>query len=322
MKTDVLIVPNDTLVLGVGRGAAFRRGWSVDGRLASELLLGILRSTYLASGLQPPGDLRITAQFAASGVGGRLEPLYLVPDDLLVEPGAKDAVWVQPAYLEVVHKEIVQHDLDDLHLLVPSNRNTAAHPFEAYLTRKGVRCWAERKSQRLVEREHYMPFALMFDVEHRSSGDGVAVHLSVRPGIGFIVSFETNESDSELLLPLTVKASSENRTVRVEEAQFPLPTIEIKARKRWRICLLSEVISESGWPSWIDGDARTTRAPLPEGGKVVAFARRHFDGVFGAPSGGAPGTAHTVLPVGTTLFIEFEEPVQIEQSPEILAGGS
>jgi len=64
---------------------------------------------------------------------------------------------------------------------------------------------------------------------------------------------------------------------------------------------------------------------MPEGGKVVAYARRRKESVEGAPLtgfAGVPASAHSVIPVGTTLFVEFEEPVQIEQSAEILAGGS
>jgi hypothetical protein len=323
MKTDVLIVPNDTLVLGLGRGPTGRRARPVDGRFPSDMFLRMLRSAYVSSGLEPPKQIRITAQLAAMGVGGRLEPLYPVPDDLVVEPGAKDAVWAQPAYLEAVNQEVAQHDMGELRLLVASSRNAEAHPFDAFLTRKGVRVWADRKPQRLTEGEHYMPYSRLFDVEQRKSGDDVAMHLSVRPGIGFLISFETPDDGPALSLPLTVRASSENRTVRLEEAQFPLPTIETKSRKRWRLCLLSHLqVAKAGWPSWVDGATLTTRAPLPEGGKVVAVARRRGENVVGAPFMGAPGPAQTVIPVGTTLFIEFEEPVQIEQSAEILAGGS
>ena len=323
MKKDVLIVPNDTLVLGTGRGAAFRRRRLVDGRLVSDLFRRILVASFRASGVKPPEGLRITAQLAAMGVGARLEPLYPVPDDLVVEPGTKDAVWVQPAYLEAVNQEVVQHDMGDIRLLLASSRNTEARPFDALLTRKGVRVWAERKPQRLTEGEHYIPFSRLFDVEQRGSGGDVSVHLSVKPGIGFLISFEASGDESSLLLPLVVRASSENRTVRVEEAQFPLPTIEIKSRKRWRLCLLSSLrIAGTEWPSWIDGDTLTTRAPMPEGGKVVAVARRRGDSIAGTPFVGVPSSVQTVVPVGTTLFIEFEEPVQIEQSAEILAGGS
>jgi len=323
MKRDVLIVPNDTLVLGTGRGAAFCRGRPVDGRLASDLFLGILRSAFVASGQVPPDDLRITAQLAAKGFGGRIEPLYPVPDDLVVEPGAKDAVGVQAAYLEAVNPEVVRHDLGGLRLLVASSRNADCRPFEAYLTRRGVRVWADRKAQRLAEGDHYLPFSKLFEVEHRRNGDDIAVHLALKPDIGFLISFETPDDTPALSLPITVKASSDNRTVRLEEAQFPLPTLESKSRKRWRICLLSNLlVANTEWPSWVDGDTLTTRAPLPEGGKVVAVARRRGEGMVGAPFRGVPGSAQTVIPVGTTLFIEFEEPTLIEQSAEILAGGS
>lgn len=323
MKTDVLIVPNDTLVLGQGRRPIGRNGLLVDGRFPTDSFLRMLRAAYVSSGIEPPKDMRITTQLAATGVGDRLEPLYPVPDDLVVEPGAKDAVWVQPAYLEAVNQEVVQHDLGELRLLTASSRNVDAHPFDAFLTRKGVRVWADRKPQRLTEGEHYQPFTRLFDVERRVDATGAFLHLSLKPGIGFLLSFETPDGTAPLALPLTVAGSAAGRTVRLEGAQFPLPSIESKSRKRWRLCLLSNLhVAKGGWPPWVDAATLTTRAPLPEGGKVVAVARRRGENVVGAPFLGASGPAQTVIPVGTTLFIEFEEPVQIEQSAEILAGGS
>ena len=323
MKTDVLIVPHDTLVLGAGRGAAFRRKRVVDGRFSTDLFLGILRSAYTASGHAVPDSIRVTAQLAAMGVGGRVEPLYPVPDDLVVEPGPKDAVWVQPAYLEAVNQEVVQHNQGNFRLLVPSSRNADARAFDAFLTRKGVRVWAERKPQRLAEGEHYLPFSRLFEIEQRVRGDEASVHLSVKPGIGFLITFETPDGTPPIAPSLTVKASTENRTVRVEEVQFPSSTIETKPRKRWRLCLLSNLPTEnSEWPPWVERETLATRAPLPEGGKVVAVAQRHAEGAVGGPFSGIPEAAQTVIPIGTTLFIEYEEPVQIEQSAEILVGGS
>jgi len=273
--------------------------------------------------MEPPNEIRITSELAAMGVGGRLEPLYPVPDDLVMEPAAKDAVWMQPAYLEAISQEVVQHDLGDLRLLVPSSRNPEVRTFDAFLTRKGAKVWADRKPQRLTEGEHYMPFSRLFEIEQRRTIDDNAIHLAVRPGIGFLVSFETPDDSPALSLPLTVKASAENRTVRVEEAQFPLPAVDTKSRKRWRICLLSNLrVEDSEWPSWVDKYTLLTRAPLPEGGKVVAFARRRADSSFGMSSTTNPNQNNSVIPVGTTLFIEFEEPVHIEQSAEILVGGN
>ncbi len=320
MKTDVLIVPNDTLVIQQGRRPVSRDGLKVDGRFPTDLFMGMLCAAYATNGQEPPNDLRITTQLVATGVGGRLEPLYPVPDDLVVEPGTKDAVWAQPAYLEVINQEIVEHDLGELRLLTASTRNTHAHPFAAYLTRKGVRVWAERKPQRLTEGEHYIPFSRVFDVECRANGD---VHMSLKPAIGFLISFEMPDGSPALPLPVTVAAGAGARTVRLEAAQFPQPTIESKSRKRWRLCLLSNVhVARGGWPTWVDAKTLSTCEPLPEGGKVVAVARRRSEHVAGAPFSGALGPAQTVIPVGTTLFIEFEEPVRIEQSAEILAGGS
>lgn len=323
MKTDVLIVPNDTLVLGLGHGPRGRYMRSFDGRLPPDLFLQMLHAAYASCGLQTPRTMRITAQLVAMGVGGRLEPLYPVPDDLVVEPGAKDAVWAQPAYFEMVSEDVVQHDMGNLHLLVASSRNPDTHPFDAFLTRKGVRVWAERKPQRLTEGEHYLPLSRLFEIELRGSGEQTAAHLFVKPGVGFLVSFETPDDSPTLPLPMTVRASLENRSVQIEEAQYPLPTIETKSRKRWRLCLLSHLhVENGGWPPWVDGATLTTRAPLPEGGKVVAVARRRGENVVGAPFNTTPGPAQTIIPIGTTLFIEFEEPVQVEQSAEILAGGS
>lgn len=323
MKTDVLIVPNDTLVIGQGRRPVGRGGLTVDARFPTDLFTGMLRAAYASTGVEAPEGLRITTQLFATGVGDRLEPLYPVPDDLVVEPGAKDAVWAQPAYLEIINPELVQHDLGELRLLTASSRNVDAHPFAAFLTRKGVRVWSERKPQRLTEGEHYVPFSRLFDIEVRPEDDGASFHLSLKPGTGFLISVEVPEGAPALPLPVTVAAGAGARTVRLEAAQFPQPTIESKSRKRWRLCLLSNVhVAKGGWPAWVDAATLSTREPLPEGGKVVAVARRRGENVAGAPFSGASGQAQTVIPVGTTVYIEFEEPVRIEQSAEILAGGS
>jgi hypothetical protein len=149
------------------------------------------------------------------------------------------------------------------------------------------------------------------------------LHLSVKPGIGFLLSFEVPDGAASLSLPVTVTSCSASRAVQLEQVQYPLPSIESKARKRWRLCVLSNLhVTHDGWPSWVDATTLTTRTPLPEGGKIVAVARRRGESFVGAPFLGAAGPAQTVIPVGTTLFVEFEEPVQIEQSAEILAGGS
>lgn len=323
MKMDVLIVPNDTLVIGQGRRPVGRGGLTVDGRFPTDLFLKMLKAAYATRGQQAPEGLRIATQLMATGVGGRLEPLYPVPDDLVVEPGPKDAVWAQPSYLEAVSPENVEHDLGELRLLNASSRNVHAHPFAAFLTRKGVRVWSERKPQRLTEGEHYMPLARLLETDARPNGDGAKFHLSLKPGIGFLISIEIPDGCEAPPLPVTVAAGAGTRTVTLEEAQFPQPTIESKSRKRWRLCLLSNIqVSKGGWPSWIDGATLSTREPLPEGGKIVAVARRRGENVAGAPFAGASAVAQTVIPVGTTLFIEFEEPVRIEQSAEILAGGS
>ncbi len=323
MKADVLIVPNDTLVIGGGRRPVGRQGLAVDGRFPTGFFLDMFHSAYASRGQSVPSELRLTTQLLATGVGDRLEPLYPVPDDLVVEPGPRDAVWAQPAYLETIHEEQVQHDLGELQLLTASSRNLDARPFPAFLTRKGVRVWAERKPQRLTEGEHYLPFSRLFDVAARPEGRGSSFHLSLKPGIGFLLTVEVPDGGSGLNLPATVSAGTGARTVRLEAAQFPQPTIESKSRKRWRLCLLSNVhVSKGGWPSWVDATTLSTQQPLPEGGKVVAVARRRSEHVAGSPFSAPPGSAQAVIPVGTTIYVEFEEPVRIEQSAEILAGGS
>lgn len=323
MKMDVLIVPNDTLVLGRGPRAATRQATRVDGRFPSDAFLMMLRAAYESCGAKAPASMKVLTQFAAMGVDDRLEPLYPVPDDLVVEPGKKDAVWVQPAYLEAVSSDAVLHDQGQLRLLVPSSRNMDARPFDAFLTRKGVRVWAERKAQRLTEGEHYMPFSRVFEVETRVEDGEQVLHMSLKSGMGLLVSVELPESVALLAFPLTVAGSSAGRAVRLLGAQFPLPSLDTKPRKRWRVCLMAHDHDTSdGWPSWVDPETLTTRQPLPEGGKVVAIARRLGESDVGAPWLGASGPAHAVTPVGTTLFIEYEEPVQIEQTAQILAGGN
>lgn len=356
MKTDVLIVPTDTLVVGEGRRVV-GRGPSLDGRFSPDLLLQMVRNAYVsahcsqgwaayergcascskagkcdaeavAGAVDASPDaigMRLEIELLATGIGERLEPLYPVPDDLLVEPGPEDAVWAQPAYLETVSPDVVQHDLGDLRLLAPSTRNLGAHSFDAFLTRKGVRLWAERKPQRLTEGEHYLPFRRLFEVEERV-GDGggrVTYHLELKPGVGFLLSVDTPDDRPGFVLPVTVDAGRAGRTVQVEAAQYPQPTIEAKSRKRWRLCLLStQAVAQGGWPSWVDSSTSSTRAPFPEGGKVVAVAKRSADADLAGDPATTSATPRTFVPVGTTLFIEFEEPVRIEQSAGILAGGS
>ncbi|MCU0691182.1 MAG: hypothetical protein MUF54_07270 [Polyangiaceae bacterium] len=363
MKTDVLIVPNDTLVLGVSNGALGEEAVALTARFSPSMFLEILRDAYAAaycaegwhayqagcfscpshgkcdaeavagprSALPSESSMRVASQLLVMGVGDRLEPLYPVPDDVLVEPGPRDAVWAQPTYLETIAQDLVQHDMGERRLLAPSSRNLRAHDFDAYLTRKGVRVWSERKPQRLSEGEHYLPFRRLFDIESRpvQGADALGVplcetHLRLRPGFGFLITVETPDNRPAFALPVTVAAVAGNRTLRVEHATFPQPTIDLKPRKRWRLCLLSTMFVEKGqWPPFLDGATLATRAPLPEGGKVVAFARRQSEHELdGSVSPRSSGAGQAFIPVGTTFFIEFEEPVRIEQSAEILAGGS
>ena len=279
--------------------------------------------------------LKVVAQVVATGVGGRIESLYPVPDDLLVDPRPRDAVWAQPAYLETVAEDVVQHDEPTLRLLVPSSRNPGASTFDAWLTRKGVRVWAERKPQRLSEGEHYFPAQRLFDIDVRIEDAGEVwgfepgmkvqvLHLRTRPGIGLMATFEIPDGRAPLPLPATVSGLPGSRAVRIEATQYPQPTLDVKPKKKWRLCVLSDLPSnESGLPPWIDSEGKTA-APLPEGGKLVAIARRRVDprDVEAALPATVPVGLQTVIPSGTTYFVEYEEPVRIDPTADVLAGGS
>jgi len=356
MKLDVLIVPNDTVIVGMATGARVVDGGGRDARLPPYFFLDMLRTAYVsahcsegdaayrrgcascpkngacdAQAVAGPVDadpaqiaIKVTAQLLASGVGGRIEPLYPVPDDLLVDPGPKDAVWAQPSYLEHSTVEML-HDAQPMRVLVPSSRMAAAATFDAWLTRKGVRVWAERKPQRLSEGEHYLPARRLFDIEVRREGDQDVVHLRLRPGIGFLVSAEIPDDHAALPLPAAVSGLPGQRAVRIEAVQYPLPTIETKPKKKWRMCILSDrACDASGLPPWIDPREHTTVAPVPAGGKLVAIARRRVEpaDLEAATPTRTPGMQQTLMPAGTTFFIEYEEPVRLEPLADILAGGS
>lgn len=353
MKQDVLIIPNDTVIAGTATSARVVDGAGREARLPPFFFLDMLRTAYVSSHCsEGPGayragcaacpkhgscdaeavagahdadpssiGLRVVAQLMASGVGGRVEPLYPVPDDLLVDPGPRDAVWAQPAYLENVTGDVI-HDAQDLRLLVPSSRNSGAATFDAWLTRKGVRVWAERKPQRLTEGEHYFPARRLFDVDVREDG---AVHMRVRPGIGFLITAELPEGRPALPLPGTISGMPGERAVRIEAVQYPQPSIETKPKKKWRLCVLSDrQCDASGLPAWLDPAERKTLSPVSAGGKLVAIARRRVEPseVEAATPTRLPSALRSIIPAGTTFFIEYEEPVRIEPPADILAGGS
>ncbi len=356
MKLDVLIVPNDTVIAGTATAARKVDGIGREARLPPYFFLDMLRTAYVSAHCSEgesvyrggcascskhgacdaeavagaidadPAqiELKITAQLLASGVGGRVEPLYPVPDDLVVDPGPKDAVWAQPSYLENVSGDVL-HDASPLRLLVPSSRLPGAGTFDAWLTRKGVRVWSERKPQRLSEGEHYLPARRLFDVEVRAEGAAQVVHLRVRPGIGFMISAEIPDGRPALPLPATISGMPGQRAVRIEAVQYPLPSTEAKPKKKWRLCVLSDrPCDASGLPAWIDPAALTTQSPLAAGGKLVAVARRRVEPseIEAAMPARIPATPQRLIPAGTTFFIEYEEPVRIEPPADILAGGS
>ena len=360
MKTDILIIPNDSLVLHVGERLELNQGW--DGRHAPEVLLEIIRNAYVAShcqqgwdayrqlcegcphakscvakrvvgtARQPFNDVELTlvAQLFARGVGDRLEPLFPAPDDLFADPGATDAVWRQPTYLEPLDSDATRSDLGDLDLLVPSSRNPRAKHMDGLLTRRGIRTWAERKLQRMSEAEHFLPWRLVLDIEQRqepAGADGEQVwvtHLRLKPGFAFLVTVETPDDAPNWELPVNVPGPG-GRTFLVQNAKFPRPSLDIKPKKRWRLSLLSPVVTKkTQWPDWVNAADLNTKSPLPEGGKLTAIARRsvqHPDDLTGVSEHYEAFTG-TLIPAGTTFFVEYEEPVSIAQSADILAGGS
>ena len=369
MKIDVLVVPNDTLFVGRDGHGTGGLGPSFDGRYIppSSTFLGAFRSLYLSQHCSEGWDaygkgcakckkhescaaqsvagtktdeplsipMHIGPPLLAREVAGRIEPLYPIPDDMLIEPLSKDSIRVQPSYLEPLWGDLIEHDLTGLRILGPSGRNTKATPFAAYLTRKGVRVWAERsvqKAQTLQEEEHYVLPKRLYEIENRvararlgdaESAEHRSAHIRLRPGVGFLVTIEIPEGQPSLKLPATVAFGGERRTARIETAQVPSPAIEVKPKKRWRISSLAPLsVGAEGLPPWVKPGELETVAPLPTGGKLVALACRSLEHVGGYDmQARAPRPMRTMLPAGTTLFVEYEEPSKIESSTEFLAGG-
>jgi len=101
--------------------------------------------------------------------------------------------------------------------------------------------------------------------------------------------------------------------------QMPQADNKLKPARRWRLANLAATAGQSeGLPSWIDPKEWTTREPLPPGGKLFAIACRNP--MRALPLGG-PNPGRTVIPAGATFFIEFNDPVRLEPSAWILAGG-
>jgi hypothetical protein len=362
MKKDILVVPDDTIVVGLagpsaagevaleqaplpgpaffhamarrlvlsahcGEGAeAYARGCGGcprHGRCEGEAVAGD-RTT-------PPDrtGIRVGPALLARDVGGRLEPLYPVPDDLVVEERQRDAIFCQPAYLEPLRGDFVQHDLRGLRLLVSSTRRGRVERLGGYLTRKGVRVWAERKAERLSEGEHYVSLRKLFELEPRplatasraaAARDGVQMHLRLRAGVGFVVAVETPNGGTALPVAASVGFGPGSRTARLEEVQVPLPDAKPKPGRRWRLCMLAPTLAgPGGMPPWLDDATHATLEPLPAGGKLFALASRRGAATAGAWPPGAH--ARAVIPAGSTFFVEYSDPVRVEQSTSALAGG-
>lgn len=356
MKTDLMIVPTDSLVLnGVGNLAGFD-AHNIDLRIPPGLgvFREMIRRLYLSStceegieafergcatcrahgrchgeavvgdrgGGTEDAELRLGPPLLARVVAGRVEPLYPAPDDLVVDERHKDFIFAQPAFLEPLRGDFVKHGLSGLRLLVPTSRRANAARLGAYLTRKGVRAWAERKTERLAEGEHYVVPRKLFEIEQHND-DGPSWHIRFRPAAGFVVSVEIPEGRPPLAVPATVLLGKHQQTVRVEEVQIPPTDLKLKPARRWRLCVLSAMRSgAAGLPSWIEENERTTLPPYPAGGKLFAVACR-CPGRVGAGAEAAHGSAQgpKIIPTGTTYFIEFNEPVRVESSAWILAGG-
>lgn len=358
MKTDLMLVPSDTVVLAEAEGAD--GGWtelSAPMPPGPSVFLEAVRRLYLsrhcpegpvayAGGCEKcsrhgkcdgeavagskdadPSSiaLQIGAPLLAREAGGRVEPLYPAPDDLVLDEKQRDYMFAQPAFLEPLRGDFVRHDKAGLRLLVPSSKKPGADRLGVFLTRKGVRTWAERKVERLADGEHYLLPRRLYELEQRTELRAgktyVTVHARLRPGVGFVVPVEIPEGRPAMPIPGPVLLGPSARTAWAEEAQIPQPeTKQLKPARRWRLSALAPMpAQEGGLPSWLDPKEWTTRAPYPEGGKLFAAACR---GACGSPDAiGTREPGQATIPAGTTWFLEFNDPVRVEQSTWILAGG-
>jgi hypothetical protein len=355
MKTDLMLVPSDTLVLAEGLDPAV--GMEIEQPVppGPSLFLQTIRMLYVAqhcsegrvawdkgcarcskagkcdaeavAGAREADPesigLKIGAPLLAREVAGRFEPLHPAPDDLVLDDKHRDFIFAQPSYLEPLRGDFVRHDRTGLRLLVPMSRKIGAESLGAFITRKGVRTWAERKVERLTEGEHYVLARRLYEIEHRLDRDGgaatLSVHIRLRPGVGFVVPIEIPDGNAPLALPASTTFGPGLRTAQVEEVQMPQSDIKLKPARRWRLASLASTAGQAdGLPSWIDPKEWTTREPLPPGGKLFAIACRNP--MRASPLGG-PKPGRTVIPAGATFFIEFNDPVRLEPSAWILAGG-
>ena len=356
MKTDLMLVPSDTLVLAEGLELSSGAELDVPVPPGAELFEAV-RQLYLSKhcsqgkkayeagceGCAKHGNcdgeavagahnaeptsigMTIGAPLLARELAGRIEPLHPAPDDLVVDERHRDFIFAQPSYLEALRGDFVRHDATGLRLLVPASRKAGAEPLGAYLTRKGVRVWAERKAERMAEGEHYVSAKRLFEIEQRIERDSagaatMSLHLRLRAGVGIVVPVELPEGRAGFELPALIVLGRGMRTAHVEEVQLPQPDIKLKAGRRWRLASLGPMTGQpGGLPAWIDPKEWTTRPPYPPGGKLFAVARR--TGARVPPAPGGPQASRDVLAAGSTWFIEFNDPVRVEQSTWILAGG-
>ncbi|MBI5531248.1 MAG: hypothetical protein HY898_00935 [Deltaproteobacteria bacterium] len=357
MKTDLMLVPSDTLVLADVLDVA--GGWEASEPVppGPGVFLQAVRNLYLSAQCSEGSKaydkgcascpkhgkcdgeavagardadpeqigLKIGAPLLAREMGGRIEPLHPAPDDIVLDEKHKDFIFAQPSYLEPLRGDFVRHDRPGLRLLTPTSRKAGAEGLGAFLTRKGVRVWAERKVERFTEGEHYVIAKRLYEIEPRTEpgDDGIvrtSLHLRLRPGVGFVLTVEIPDGRAALSVPATVTIGKGLRTAWVEEVQIPLADIKLKPGRRWRLCALSSMEgAASGLPTWIDAKEWTTLPPYPPGGKLFAIASRTPTRV--SPGIGASVPGRVIIPAGATFFIEFNDPVRVDPSTWILAGG-
>jgi hypothetical protein len=356
MKTDLMFVPSDTLVLAEGLDVASGLEFDVPALPGPGLFVEAIRKLYLSKhcpkgtkaydagcgGCDKHGScegeavagardadiasigMKIGAPLLAREMAGRIEPLHPAPDDLVLEEKHRDFIFAQPSYLEPVRGDFVRHDATGERLLVATSRRAGAESLGAYLTRKGVRVWAERKVERMAEGEHYVSPRRLLELEQRlergEAGTSLSLHLRLRAGVGIVVPVELPEGRAGFELPSLIALGKGQRTAQVEEVQLPQPDIKLKPGRRWRLANLASMPGQpGGLPAWVDPKDWTTQPPYPPGGKLFAVARR--SGVRVPPSPGGPQAGRPVLAAGSTWFLEFNDPVRVEQSTWILAGG-
>ncbi len=361
MKIDLMIVPADTFMLGCCKPPTGLDPHDLDLRVppAPGVVLRAIRKLYLSStcsegpgayeqgcdscgkhgkcdGEQVAGarsadpdhvPLQIGAPLLARLVSGRVEPLYPAADDLVIDDRHKDGMFAQPSFLEPLRGDFARHDLPGLRLLVPTSRRVHGPRLGAYLTRKGVRVWAERKAERLADGDHYMLPRRLYDIEQRArraaGTTALTTHVRLRPGVGFVLTVEIPDGKPRLELPATIAFGDDGRPAHVEEVQIPQADLKLKPGRRWRLCALGPMpATDAGLPHWIDDKERATLPPYPPSGKLFALACRDEACRIAVDRQlGVSATIRRVIPTGATFFIEYNDPVRVEASSWIVAGG-